>query len=300
MYVFAVSLFDRELLCVVKAVALAVVLALFWSWETIRPLRERREGRLLHASRNLGVAIVNTVVLALLFGAATVAVAKWAADNDYGFLRHVDLPAVATFVLAIVILDAWMYFWHRITHAVPLLWRFHRMHHSDDRMDVTTATRFHLGELATSATLRLGLIPLLGFDVTQVLVYDTLVLIITHFHHANISLGRWDRVLCWFIVTPAMHQVHHSRHRPETDSNFATVLSIWDRLARTFRRRRDPITIELGLDELSDPRWQTYRGLWATPFVNPQSTDHTDRDVQADLRTLRLCHTKGSTMPTPS
>jgi sterol desaturase/sphingolipid hydroxylase (fatty acid hydroxylase superfamily) len=167
-----------------------------------------------------------------------------------------------------VLLDGWMYLWHRANHAIPLLWRFHRMHHSDRHLDVTSATRFHLGEHVGAALARLGLIPLLGLSVWELVIYDTLVLAITQFHHADISLGRWDR---WFrcpIVTPYMHKVHHSDWRPETDSNFSTVLSIWDRIAGTFRMRADPRTIRFGLQELTAPQWQTLWGLWKTPFVD--------------------------------
>ncbi len=145
------------------------------------------------------------------------------------------------------------------------------MHHSDNRMDVTTATRFHLGEHVGANVLRLGLIPALGISIWPIVVYDLMVVACTQFHHANISLGRWDRWLRLMIVTPDMHKVHHSRWRPETDSNYATILSLWDRLARTFRMRPDPKTIELGLDDFDEARWQTVWGMLKTPLApNPQ------------------------------
>jgi sterol desaturase/sphingolipid hydroxylase (fatty acid hydroxylase superfamily) len=132
-----------------------------------------------------------------------------------------------------------------------------------------------LGEHVGSAVLRLGLIPLLGFEVWNLVVYDTLVIALTQFHHADISIGRWDRWLWWLIVTPYMHKVHHSDWQPETDSNYSTVLSVWDRLAGTFRQRSDPKTLVFGLDEFTDPGWQGWWGMMKTPFVNPgrQSRD---------------------------
>jgi sterol desaturase/sphingolipid hydroxylase (fatty acid hydroxylase superfamily) len=136
-------------------------------------------------------------------------------------------------------------------------------------MDVTTATRFHLGEHVGSATLRLALIPLLGIEVWTIVLYETLVLAVTQFHHADISLGRGDRWLRWLIVTPDIHKVHHSDWRPETDSNYSTVLSVWDRLAGTLRLRADPRSIRFGLEEFSDPDWQRWWGMWKTPFVDP-------------------------------
>jgi sterol desaturase/sphingolipid hydroxylase (fatty acid hydroxylase superfamily) len=166
-----------------------------------------------------------------------------------------------------------MYFWHRANHAIPILWRFHRMHHSDRHMDVTTATRFHLGEHLGASMLRLGLIPLAGFEVWHLVVYDTLVIAITQFHHADISIGRWDRWLRWLIVTPYMHKVHHSDWQPETDSNYSTVLSVWDRLFLSFRMRSDSRTLVFGLTEFTAPSWQGVWGMAKTPFVNPARSE---------------------------
>jgi sterol desaturase/sphingolipid hydroxylase (fatty acid hydroxylase superfamily) len=140
------------------------------------------------------------------------------------------------------------------------------MHHSDASMDVTTATRFHLGEHVFASILRLGLIPLLGIGLWYIVIYDMMVVAVTQFHHANISIGRWDRWLRVFIVTPDMHKVHHSRWKPETDSNYSVVLSLWDRVARSFRMRNDPTELDFGLDEFDDDQWQTFRGLLKTPF----------------------------------
>jgi sterol desaturase/sphingolipid hydroxylase (fatty acid hydroxylase superfamily) len=244
-------------------------LASFWVWETWHPFFPRQR-RLRHAGHNLTIAVLNTVVLALVFGTVTVFLAMWAERNETGLLHLVALPWLPRLLLAIVLLDAWLYVWHRANHRIPLLWRFHRMHHSDRDMDVTTATRFHLGEHIGGATLRLGLIPLLGIEVLHILVYETLVVGITMFHHANISLGRWDAPLRWLVVTPFMHKVHHSRWRPETDSNYSTLFSIWDRVFASYRMRDDCATLELGLDEFDDPRWQTVPGMLATPFVSPR------------------------------
>jgi sterol desaturase/sphingolipid hydroxylase (fatty acid hydroxylase superfamily) len=251
----------------IKAVAAVSLLALFWGWETWRPLFRHRAGRWRHAARNLGVALLNTAVMGLAFGAVTALVAGWAARSGHGLLRALDLPGPVGLALALVLLDGWSYLWHRANHAVPFLWRFHRTHHSDRHMDVTTATRFHVGEHVGSATLRLGLIPLLGVELWHVVAYEALVVAVTQFHHADVSLGRWDRWLRLVVVTPDMHKVHHSDRRPETDSNFSTVLSVWDRLAGTFRTRPDPWGIVFGLGELAGPSWQTVWGMLRTPFA---------------------------------
>jgi sterol desaturase/sphingolipid hydroxylase (fatty acid hydroxylase superfamily) len=268
---FATTTPQLEDLLLARRAGPVVLLALFWCWETWRPFFGQREGRLKHAAHNLALAVFNTVILGLVFGSVTVAVAGRTERDQLGLLNGLGLAGPSRFVLALVLLDGWMYVWHRANHAVPFLWRFHRMHHSDRRMDVTTATRFHLGEHVGSSSLRLVLTPLLGFQVWDLVAYDTLVIAITQFHHADISLGRWDRWLRLVIVTPHMHKVHHSDRREETDSNYSTVLSLWDHLARSFRMRDDPRTITFGLKELTDPGWQSFGGMLKTPFVNPQA-----------------------------
>jgi sterol desaturase/sphingolipid hydroxylase (fatty acid hydroxylase superfamily) len=246
-----------------------VLLAVFWCWETWRPFFGQSEDRWRHAARNLAIALFNTVILGLAFGSVTLLVTGWTEENKSGLLNQIGFTGPPRFLLALILLDGWMYLWHRANHVIPLLWRFHRMHHSDRHMDVTTATRFHLGEHAGAGVLRLGLIPLLGLEAWYLVVYDMLVIAITQFHHADISLGRWDRPLRWLIVTPDMHKIHHSDFRQETDSNYSTVLSLWDRFARSFRMRTDPSTIVFGLKEYTDPACQTFGGMLRTPFYPP-------------------------------
>jgi len=256
-----------------KSIVLVALLIVFWCWETWRPFFGQRDGRVRHAVRNLAIALVNTLVLGAVFGATTVTVLEWTAQCRLGLMNALDLAPLMRFIAAVILLDGWMYLWHRANHTVPVLWRFHRMHHSDPHMDVTTATRFHLGEHVGSSVLRLGLIPLIGFEIENLLVYDTVLIAITQFHHADISLGRCDAWLRWLIVTPDMHKVHHSNQRPDTDSNYSTVLSAWDRLARSFRARSDPKTLQFGLPEFTDPAWQRWWGMWKTPFVRvPRSS----------------------------
>lgn len=260
----------EDFLLAKRAVPL-ILLALFWCWETWRPFFGQKEGRLRHAAYNLAIAVFNTVILGLVFGSVTMIVTSWTEQNRLGLLNNIGTARPFRFIVALVVLDAWLYCWHRANHALPLLWRFHRMHHSDRHIDVTTATRFHLGEHVGSSVLRLSLIPLLGFEVWNLVVYDTLVIAITQFHHADISLGRWDRYLRWLIVTPDMHKVHHSDWRHETDSNYSTVLSVWDRVARSFRMRDDPKGIAYGLKEFTSPCWQNFAGMLKTPFIDPQA-----------------------------
>jgi sterol desaturase/sphingolipid hydroxylase (fatty acid hydroxylase superfamily) len=226
-------------------------------------------------------------VLAVLFGTATTLITEWATIRSWGLLNHLGIPGWLHMLLAIVLLDGWMYLWHRANHALPVLWRFHRLHHSDTHMDVTTATRFHLGEHLVAAAFRLGLIPVLGIRLWDVALYDLLLIALTQFHHADISIGRLDRPLRWLIVTPAMHQVHHSRRQVETDSNFTTLLSLWDRLGGTFRRLPEGATLEFGLDEWDSPRWQTLRGMLLMPFVSTPRKEPRDEPAVANAPAAR-------------
>ena len=139
-------------------------------------------------------------------------------------------------------------------------------------MDVTTASRFHIGEILFSNCLRIPLILLLGIHLWEIVLYETALLAVIQFHHANVGLRRrLDQLLRCFIVTPAMPKVHHSRWQPETDSNYSSLLSVWDRLFRSFRLRDDPRTIQFGLDEFAKPEDQTLPGFLITP-LHHQST----------------------------
>jgi sterol desaturase/sphingolipid hydroxylase (fatty acid hydroxylase superfamily) len=265
----AISTAALEFMPGVKAVSAVLLLALFWSWESWRPFFGHREGRLKHAGHNLAIALFNTVVLGLFFGSVTLLVAGWTELNQCGLLNALSFAWPIRLALGLLLLDGWMYVWHRANHRLPFLWRFHRMHHSDPHMDVTTATRFHLGEHVGASVLRLGLIPLLGFNVWNLAIYDTLVIAMTQFHHADISLGRLDRWLRLLIVTPDMHKIHHSNWRLETDSNYSTVLSVWDRLAGSLRMRANPKSLVFGLEEFTEAAWQGWWGMLKTPFVDP-------------------------------
>lgn len=255
----------------IKTVSSVSLLALLLAWESWKPffayfVRAGGE-RARHAVKNLALGVLNAVVTGLLFVGIWWSTAAWAEREHFGLLRWVELPVWARLAGAVLLFDAWMYFWHRLNHRVAFLWRFHRTHHSDPRMDVTTANRFHLGEILLSSILRVPVIALLGLRLWELAVYEAAMFAVVQVHHANIALPAWlDRGLRALIVTPFMHKVHHSRWRPETGSNYSSLFSFWDRLFRTFRLREDPSTLNLGLDEFDSPRDHTFFGLLATPL----------------------------------
>ncbi len=259
-----------------KTLVAGVFLIVLWAGEAFAPFYPHFRGglreRLLHDGRNLGLGVVNALFLALLFGAAFVALELWAESRSVGLFRIVEWPLWLEVGLILLLFDLWMYVWHRANHRIPFLWRFHRVHHSDPEMDVTTGIRFHPGEMVLSTVARMVVIPLLGMSLWHLVIYEALLLPVILFHHSNVRLPRWmDYGLLPFVVTPAMHRVHHSRWQPETDSNYGSILPWWDRLFGSFRLRQDARTIELGLEEFDGDDWQTLRGILKTPLAPPGS-----------------------------
>lgn len=244
----------------------AGLLAVLWVAESLAPMFPGRRRRLSHNLTNLGLAALNTVV-AIAFAVGILAVTEAARAHQFGLLHHLGGAPWIRWVLALVLIDCWQYWWHRLNHRIGFLWRFHAVHHADAELDASSGVRFHTVEIAFSFLARLLVLPLLGVTVPELLLYETLALPVILFHHSNLRLpAGLDRVLRWWIVTPRMHVVHHSRHQPETDSNYASLLSVWDRLFRSFRLREHPGEIELGLDHWKEHDWRSLRGLLTAPF----------------------------------
>ena len=222
-------------------IRLSVFLGLFAVFAGLEALAPRRLRVVPVGGRwftNLSITVLNTLALrglalAMPFLAVGAAVDAWA--NGWGVLNHVTWPLWVEILAAILILDFAIWAQHWVTHKVPLFWRFHRMHHADRDMDVTTALRFHPFEILASMALKIGLIYLLGPLAVAVVVFEVLLNATAMFNHANIALPVWlDRVIRLILVTPDMHRVHHSVIRAEHDRNFGFALSIWDRVFGTY------------------------------------------------------------------
>lgn len=249
----------------VEVISLGLV---FWL-EELFPLFQGRKNRFRHALPNLEIGILNGLVISLIFSAVTLAAIRYAGMHSWGFLRQVDWNPWVEGALAFILFDLWMYVWHMANHQIPFLWRFHRMHHSDLELNSTSALRFHTGEIILSSLLRLIVIPLLGMQFVHLLIYEICLQPIIIFHHSNVALPeKIDRIFRSVIVTPNMHRVHHSQVREETDSNYSSIFSFWDRLARSFRKREDTQTLVYGLPYLQEKKWQSLGGMVKTPFVN--------------------------------
>lgn len=258
-----------------RSISAVAVLTLVLAWESLVPFLTYFAGsigeRVRHGLNNLALGVINALLTGLGFVALWWTTAQWAEAHEFGLLNWLPLPGWALQAGAFLLFDAWMYGWHRLNHRVPFLWRFHRTHHSDPKMDVTTANRFHLGEIALSSVLRVPVIALLGLQLWELALYELVMFTVVQLHHANIAFPAWlDRALRVILVTPFMHKVHHSRWKPETDSNYSSLFSFWDRLFRSYRLRDDPRTLRFGLDEFNRPEDHTLAGLLATPLKQVQ------------------------------
>jgi sterol desaturase/sphingolipid hydroxylase (fatty acid hydroxylase superfamily) len=258
-----------------RSISSVTVLAVLLAWESLVPFFTYFGGitgeRVRHGLKNLVLGALNSLLTGLGFAALWWTTARWAQTQEFGLLNWLPMPGWAWLAGAFLLFDAWMYWWHRLNHRVAFLWRFHRTHHSDPKMDVTTANRFHIGEIALSSILRVPLIALLGLRLWELTLYELAMFTVVQLHHANIALPAWlDRALRVVIVTPFMHKVHHSRWQPETDSNYSSLFSFWDRLFGSYRLRDDPRTLRFGLDEFNRPEDQTLTGLLATPLRQVQ------------------------------
>jgi sterol desaturase/sphingolipid hydroxylase (fatty acid hydroxylase superfamily) len=240
----------------IRLAAFAGVLAAMAALEALLPRRHPSFGRLRRWPNNLGVVVVNTVVLRLVFPTAAVGVALAAEVRGVGLLPWLGLPAPVTVLVAVVLLDLAIYLQHVLFHAVPALWRLHRMHHADLDFDVTTGLRFHPVEILLSMVIKLMVVVALGAPAVAVLAFEVLLNATAMFNHANLRLPTWlDRALRPVLVTPDMHRVHHSVVPRETNSNFGFNLALWDRLFGACRAQpaagHEAMTI--GIEQFRDP-----------------------------------------------
>ncbi len=246
-----------------------IFLALIYVLEYFFPLFTRRENRLEHSFRNASLRVLNLILLRVLFVHLLVIDVRWAREHAVGLLYQVPFPAWAKLLAGLMLYDLWMYLFHRACHKIPFLWRFHRIHHSDTEVDVTTAFRFHVGETVIMGILsRLAVIPLLGLTFQHLILYELIQQPVNLFHHSNLAWPeKWDRIMRLFLVSPNMHRVHHSQWRPETNSNYSILFPWWDHVGGTFRLHENLKTIKYGLSEFMDPSWQTIRGMLKMPLA---------------------------------
>lgn len=245
---------------VIRLTVFLSVLAAMALFELAAPRRRLEIPRILRWSNNLGLVVIDTIVVRLCFPVAAVGMAIIATQNGWGLFNLVDLPTWMVVLLSLILLDLAIYGQHVVFHVVPFLWRLHRVHHADQDFDVTTGLRFHPLEILVSMAIKLAVVLLLGVPAVAVLVFEIVLNATAMFNHANIRIPiSVDRALRLLIVTPDMHRVHHSARPKETNSNFGFNLSWWDRLLGTYQSQpedgHDKMRIGLA-------HFRTRRELW--------------------------------------
>lgn len=250
--------------------AFFLVFASMALWEVLVPRRALAVSKGRRWASNLGIVVLNSVLARLLFPVAGVGMAAFAAERGWGLFNYLDTPDRLAVVASVIALDCAIYLQHVMFHAVPVLWRLHRMHHADPDFDVTTGARFHPIEIALSMLIKFAAIVVLGAPVVAVVVFEVLLNATAMFNHSNVRIPvSIDRLLRWFVVTPDMHRIHHSVERDETDSNFGFSLALWDRLLGTYRAdpRAAHADMVIGIPEFRAPvQCTTLAGMLAIPF----------------------------------
>ena len=266
--------FDQWATPVLGAVGVGVFI-----YETVRPLRRRTRPRLERWPVNVGLALPSLVGLRLLLLPGMVGLTQLAEMRRWGLLHRLALPAPVRALAELLLLDYVAYSWHRLLHA-PLLWRFHRVHHNDLDMDLTTGWRFHAGEMVASLPYRGGVPALLGVRASTLLAYEVAFEACTAFHHSNAGLPiAAERRLAPLLVTPRVHGIHHSVVHRETQSNYGVVLTLWDRLHRTMRFNVPQQDITIGVPAYPNPAELGLGHLLRMPLAPLQPWTNLDGSV---------------------
>ncbi|WP_409523195.1 sterol desaturase family protein [Nitrincola sp. MINF-07-Sa-05] len=252
-----------------------------------RPKRTWRYARVRRWGINLGITLLNGLLARLTIGAVAVTAAIWAQQHQWGVLHQLPVPEPLLWLIGLLLLDLAIWLQHLATHHIPLLWRLHRMHHTDLELDVTTGLRFHPIEIGLSLLYKALIVLLFGIDPWVVIAFEVILNAFAIFTHANIRLpSALDRRLRILLVTPDMHRAHHSIHPDETNSNFGFFLSIWDKLFRTYtvQPRDGHLQMTIGLKEFRDEARLNFMDLIKIPLapLSPLQPDISDESEARD------------------
>lgn len=243
--------------------------------ERIAPLRRTVEPKLRRVTRNLSLGGVSLAIMTLLQAPLLQPVASWIVRNRIGLLQVIHWPRWIETILAIVLLDYTLWWWHWASHRVPFFWRFHLVHHIDRDLDASTALRFHFGELALSIPVRAAQMVIIGVDPHQLWLWQAILFASLLFHHANVRLPlRVERVLVRFIVTPRMHGIHHSDQLNETNTNWSSLISWWDYLHRTILLNVPQHEVTIGVPAYSEASEVTIGRMLILPFIRQRRDFH--------------------------
>ena len=266
------------------------ILAVMALWEVLAPRRLLTVSKAVRWVNNLGLVFFNSFLLRLIFPAAAVGMAAFTSQQGWGVLNYYEIPFWLAVIASVIIMDFIIYLQHVMVHAVPALWRLHRMHHADLDFDVTTGARFHPIEIILSMLIKFATIVVLGPPVLAVVIFEVVLNATAMFNHGNVRLPKQlDRVLRWIVVTPDMHRVHHSVEDDEANSNFGFNLPWWDRLFGTYRDqpRAGHAGMTIGIHKyrttqevswLPGMLWLPFKGKISSYAINRREWSGTDEE----------------------
>jgi sterol desaturase/sphingolipid hydroxylase (fatty acid hydroxylase superfamily) len=267
---------------------LAAIFIILFLLETKFELRKRVQSRWKRLFINFIVSLPAFMLLRILFIPAMVWLAAKNETWNIGFNYLFNAPAILEASIAFLLLDYSNYIWHIILHKLPVLWRFHLVHHTDLDLDVSTAFRFHFGEMIASVFFRGAAILLIGASPVLVLIYEIAFEAATQFHHSNTRLPfRFEKLLNYVIVTPRMHGIHHSMVRKETDSNYSIIFSFWARIHKTVRLNLQQNEIVTGVPSYADERELTIGNLLKLPFTSIRNWADSERPAEGNVNELK-------------
>jgi sterol desaturase/sphingolipid hydroxylase (fatty acid hydroxylase superfamily) len=242
----------------------------FLMLELLAPYRQSTVSKVKRWINNVALTAFNSLILQLLFAGAVVRTAMYVTSHHLGVLNMVEAPSWAKLLATVIFMDFMLYVWHLLNHEVPFLWRFHRVHHSDLNMDVSTATRFHIGELAMSAVIKISLVFFLGATPLGVLIFESALVLCAQFHHSSLKVPRWFEAIFWILfVPPSMHRIHHSVIIKERNTNYGTIFSTWDRWLGTLLTDVDQKKLRIGVGAYQKPDKLNFNHLLVMPFTHP-------------------------------
>jgi sterol desaturase/sphingolipid hydroxylase (fatty acid hydroxylase superfamily) len=243
------------------------IFVILYFFERRKPLRRQIEQKEIHTTRNLAIASAAGAAISLLEKPVANKLTKFVERKRVGLLKIIRLPKFPETVLAVVLLDYTLYLWHVLTHKVPFLWRFHRIHHADLDLTASTAIRFHFGEIIISVLFRAGQILLIGVSPGAFNAWQSLLFLSILFHHSNVRLPKeFESKLQTFIVTPRLHGIHHSEKKDEQNSNWSSGFTVWDYLHGTFRNDVPQDKIIIGVEEFDKINEVTIGKMLSEPF----------------------------------
>lgn len=274
-------LFVREIFTWVTGVTIATILM----WEFLLPRRALQHPKIKRWIGSFGLYASNLVVGRIFAIAAPLSVAFLASEMTFGILNWFEPPAIVALVATILLFDFWQYYKHRLFHQIPWMWRLHRLHHADPDIDISTEFKHHPLERVVSGAMDVPFVLLFGLTPLALALRLLLLTVITLLAHANVRLsGVVEKPMRWVFVTPDMHHIHHSRYQPETDSNYGSVFSVWDRLCGTHIQEptlgQDALIV--GLDEYREEEDLLLHKMLIAPFVTPKQATAKELRQQLD------------------